>query len=269
LSLFFRSGERLAITLRPNSPADRPGYDGWKEFSHRHQLPVQFEVGLKNDFKSLVGSAPFLITTSINEGFGFSFLEGWTAGKSVWGRGLPDILRDFKAHGIRLDHLYNSLEIPLDWVDAKILRQKFMQALQDACRKFNHPVDQRHFAKAFHRITAGEWIDFGLLEEDSQSAVLRRVLDDRQAREVLIQRNAYLKNPGRIENEAGLIRHNRERILALFNRRTYTRRLKRVYTEVIAKEVQQTIDKENLLNSFLHPRGFSLLKWSQPHGRAQ
>ena len=61
---------------------------------------VAFAVGVDTHFSALVHAAPFLITTSITEGFGFSFLEPWTAGRSIWGRRLKEICTDFAAHGI-------------------------------------------------------------------------------------------------------------------------------------------------------------------------
>ena len=77
-----------------------------------------FEAGLTNDFESLVLSSEFIITTSITEGFGFSFLEPWTAKKMLWGRKLPDICEDFEKNGVQLDHLYTTLNIPIGWTSA-------------------------------------------------------------------------------------------------------------------------------------------------------
>ena len=91
LSLFFEQNETLAVTLPPNSPADIQSYEGWKAFTKEKNLNVIFEAGLKHDFSELVMSSKFFITTSITEGFGFSFLEPWTAHKPLLGRKLPDI----------------------------------------------------------------------------------------------------------------------------------------------------------------------------------
>jgi len=96
LSLFFQNNETLTITLPPNSISDINSYAGWKNFVKKNNLDVEFEAGLKNDFSQLVLSAKFIITTSITEGFGFAFLEPWTAKKNLWGRKLPDICHDFE-----------------------------------------------------------------------------------------------------------------------------------------------------------------------------
>ena len=74
LSLFFIHRQTLAVTLPPNSPADIRSYDGWKAFVKDYNLNLDFDRGLHCDFAALVLSADFLITSSITEGFGFSFL---------------------------------------------------------------------------------------------------------------------------------------------------------------------------------------------------
>ena len=98
LSLFFEN-HTLSITLPPNSPSDMIIYNGWKRFVSKNNLHVEFEAGLKNDFNVLVSSSDFFLTTSIMEGFGFSFLEPWTASKMLWGRAIPEICNDFINNG--------------------------------------------------------------------------------------------------------------------------------------------------------------------------
>ncbi len=105
LSLFFTNDETLVITLPPNSPVDIKSYEQWKAFVEEKYLDIIFEAGLTHEFSDLVLAANFLITTSITEGFGFSFLEPWTAEKFLWGRRLPQICQDFEKNGVRLDHL--------------------------------------------------------------------------------------------------------------------------------------------------------------------
>ena len=43
VSLFFRQGDRLAVTLPPNSPADQEGYATWKAFVQEYHLPVSHQ----------------------------------------------------------------------------------------------------------------------------------------------------------------------------------------------------------------------------------
>jgi hypothetical protein len=80
LSLFLRNGQRLDVSQPPNSPQDIASYWAWKRYVKEKRLNVNFDVGQKIDFFTLVGTAASMVTTSIAEGFGFSFLEPWTAG---------------------------------------------------------------------------------------------------------------------------------------------------------------------------------------------
>ncbi len=115
--MFLKDDQTLAITLPPHSPADMPSYAPGSALSPTIDSSIAFEVGQHHDFSELVGAARSLITTSINEGFGFSFLEPWTAHKLLWGRKLPDICHDFEENDIDLGHLYTQLSIPLKWID--------------------------------------------------------------------------------------------------------------------------------------------------------
>ena len=93
LSLFLKQGQNLVITLPPNSPADIKSYRAWKAFAQEQDINVGFDQGLNKEFEDLVLSAESLITTSISEGVGFSFLEPWLFGKLLWVRRLSDICR--------------------------------------------------------------------------------------------------------------------------------------------------------------------------------
>ncbi|MEZ4549038.1 MAG: hypothetical protein R2860_11810 [Desulfobacterales bacterium] len=81
--LFFPDDRLLAVTLSPNSDQDRLAYQSWKDFSVRNQLRVLFDASRHYPFPDLVSSMEQMITTSISEGFGFSFLEPWIAGKNL------------------------------------------------------------------------------------------------------------------------------------------------------------------------------------------
>ena len=61
----------------------------------------------------MVASAQAIVSTSVAEGFGLGFLEPWVF-ESLCGRNLPEITGDFSQHGVRLDNLYDRLELNLD-----------------------------------------------------------------------------------------------------------------------------------------------------------
>lgn len=266
LALYARPPAQLAITLPPNSPRDIPSYHAWRKLAGAHDLPVLFEVGLGCDFRQLVASCRWVLTTSITEGFGFTFLEPWTAGKALWGRTLPDICRDFAEHGIRLDHLYTRLLVPLAWMDAPLLREKWRRAQRQTHQLYGVAPAAEEIQAGWERITVDGLIDFGLLSEPFQQAVIERILNDTEAFDTIGQINPFLQSPGPPAKNAALIEHNRAMVTKGYAPGQCGHRLLDIYANVLAHPVRHTIDKTVLLNFFLTPERFSLLKWSRYDG---
>ncbi len=261
-SLFFNHGQRLAITLPPNSAADIRSYNSWKTFVRDHNLPVAFDRGLKNDFETNVMSADSLITTSITEGFGFSFLEPWVFGKLLWGRKLPGVCKDFETKGIQLQHLYDKLLVPVDWIDLRQYRQNWTHCVLKACERLNCPRDHVFIRNAFDANTQDGVIDFGLLDEGSQKRVISKLVADAKFSEMLVRLNPFLANPGEVSDRNSLIRDNRDAVERNYNQKQYGQKMREVYDLVGKTEIKQRIDKNVLAEAFLNLEEFSLLKWS-------
>lgn len=262
LALYVRPPGQLMITLPPNSPRDVGAYDAWKKLVKSRDLSVVFEAGLRHDFQKLVDDCRYVLTTSITEGFGFTFLEPWTAGKALWGRLLPDISRDFEKRNIRLSHLYTRLLIPVTWLDHHLLRKKWCRALRNAHERFDLAATKNDIESGWERIARDGLIDFGLLSEPFQQAVIEKVLADTDAFATLARINPFLKAPGPPEERETLITHNKAMVQQGFAPQQYGRRLLDIYTKVTAHSVQHAIDKRTLINFFLTPERFSMLKWS-------
>ncbi|MBW1724080.1 MAG: hypothetical protein JRJ33_01625 [Deltaproteobacteria bacterium] len=262
LSLFFTNDETLAITLPPNSPADIKSHERWKAFVDEKHLDIIFEAGLTHEFPDLVLSANFLITTSITEGFGFSFLEPWTAEKLLWGRRLPQICQDFEKNGIQLDHLYSRLNVPVEWIGKERLFKTWKLCVQRAGSMFDLAIDETAIKNAFEKTTDKDIIDFGLLDESFQKTVISKVLSDSANRDALIHLNPYLSNPGDVSNRDALIQNNLKAVKRHYNQTRYRKNLLDIYTRVIRDNVHQKIDKKILLSEFFTLDNFSLLKWS-------
>lgn len=261
LSLFFKNKTPLLITLPPNSPADIKSYEDWKGYVYKNNLNVVFEAGLTRKYSELVLSADFLITTSISEGFGFSFLEPWAAHKVLWGRMLPDICQDFEKNSIRLDHLYTKLEVPMDWIDQQKLWKAWNDGIQTARNAFRMSMDEISVKNAFKRIIAGKTFDYGLLNESFQKQILSNLLSDSANRNLMLHLNPFLTNPGDILNKDDIIKHNMKAILHHYNPHKYADTMMAIYTKVIKINVRQEINKQKLLGEFVIPDNFSLLKW--------
>jgi hypothetical protein len=262
LSLFLGDQVRLSITLPPNSEADIRSYNDWKAFVKEQQLKVDFDRGLNVDFISNVTSAISLLTTSITEGFGFSFLEPWLFGKVLWGRKLPDICNDFENNGIQLQHLYSRLLVPVDWIGLQQYRKKWMDSVRFACKLLNHHIDGESIQHSFDSITRDGNIDFGLLNEGSQKNVLSALLEDQKKYDRLLRLNPFLSNPGQVQNGHDLIRHNQKAIRDSYGQEEYSRTLRTIYDRVASTTVRQKLDKQSLVSAFMDLENFSLLKWS-------
>jgi len=261
ISLFFENDATLVITLPPNSPADMQSYKDWIAFSADHQLSVEFDAGLNRPFEAIVNSARYLLTTSITEGFGFSFLEPWLFGKCVCGRKLPDICRDFEANGVRLDHMYTQLNVPINWVGSEGFFNLWKRAIQNACRSFDIHIDEDRIQNTYNFITADGTIDFGLLNEDYQRKVILRLLSDKAHFQNLLKLNPSLLKIGRVRNEKEIVDANRSAVIRNYNMSLYRQKLLTTYAAVKTHRVRQQIDKKILLAEFLDLTKFSLLKW--------
>ena len=266
LSLFMKPGQSVEITLPPNSAVDIKSYRGWKNFVRDHGFNLKFDRGLSHDFESLVLSAGFLISTSITEGFGFSFLEPWLFGKLLWGRKIVDICRDFENNGIRLEHLYAGLYVPIDWIGLEQFRDQWHDCALKACSLFNFSIENARLRDAFDYITSDGLIDFGLLDESSQKRVILHSSSPGKDSAELIRINPFLAAPGMVSGKNELIEHNKQAILKKYSLDSYRNNLLNVYRKVSTAPVKQEIDKTVLVSSFLNPEKFSLLKWGEDSG---
>jgi len=266
LSLFFENGIQLGFTLPPNSPADRRSYLDWKRFVRDRQLPVHFEMSLRQDFFTLMACARFLITTSVTEGFGFSFLEPWLYDNLIWGRKLADICHDFEENGIRLDHLYERLRVPLGWIDRNAFHDRWLKCVRLNARTFGCRLEERSLEAAFSKITADRCIDFALLDEIRQREIIAGLISRPRRRHGLLDLNPFLEHPGRIEARDELIRGNKLAVMEKYPVAQYGERLLGVYRSVRSRAVRHRIDKHLLLKAFFDPERFSLLKWGAYDG---
>jgi hypothetical protein len=266
LSLFFQENETLVITLPPNSPADITAYDDWKRFVRANKMNVLFEAGLDRDFDQLVQNARFILTTSIAEGFGFSFLTPWLKGKLLWGRKLGDICCDFEEKGLVLDHLYLKLVVPLGWLPVDTLYSRWKKCMRRAASCYGLSIDDKRIDAAFASVTMDNQIDYGLLDESYQKEIIFRVMTDTSAANTLIQMNPFLEHPGQTGDADHRIKINCKAVAAHYNKTVYQGTLTKIYNRVLGIKVAHHLSSAPLLRYFLRPENFGLLKWC-PYAR--
>ncbi|MCF8015738.1 MAG: glycosyltransferase, partial [Chromatiaceae bacterium] len=221
--------DRFATTQAPQNPLEQPIYQRWAALVDELELPVDLELGANNgDFGALLASSHALMTTSVAEGFGLAFLEPWLIGRPLAGRDLPEITADFRADGLDLSGLYRRLPIPLDWLDTAALRRRLDQALAAAASAYGREREADDLERAWRAAVDEEGrVDYGRLDEDAQTQVLRHVRADPAASSALDATSPPLTA------DAELIARNQAVVEREYLIDGYRRRLEAIYQSLL------------------------------------
>ena len=267
LSMLLPAELPLRVTLPPNSPADFTPYRYWQKQVRHYGLNVEFESGIKHEFQQLYRSARFILTTSIMEGFGFSFLEPWLSGKMVWGRLLPAICAGFIKEGIDLSHLYLHIMVPTEWAGRSDLCLSIRQTMESSYAAYGLCVPSSKIEKALTHIEQQDCIDFGTLSEFFQTRILDSMNNNPQAIDRLVKLNPFLADIGVKPVKQQIISQNAAIIGSRVSKGRYTQRLNHLYQKMVQTKVRHRIDKHRLLLLFLETDLHNLLKWGQFDGQ--
>lgn len=244
-----------ATTLAPANPQARPVYERWVAFAKENSIRVCFGLGEREGvtFPAVMNAATRIMTTSVAEGFGLAFLEPYLFGKELVGRDLPDISKDFKDDGVRLDALYDRLLVPLDWVAETVFRERVGTAMQTALKAYGRSCTDDLVARACAASIVEGRVDFGRLDEHMQERVIRKVLEG-GASEV--------QAAGAAEPPADCVSRNAEVIKQHYSLEQYGERLSQIYKQVEASspEPLSAHNPDALLDVFLEPERFFLLR---------
>ncbi|HCM28445.1 MAG: hypothetical protein A2Z99_09135 [Treponema sp. GWB1_62_6] len=259
LSLFIPAGRTIAVTLPPNAARDEEPYLRWLQLAKRLGLPVEFGVGERESLPDLLGSSICAVSTSVKEGFGFSYLEPWTAGRAVIGRRLGYVCSDFEREGVRFEDSYESIDVPLAYLPAPLLRRKLEQALVDAYRSFGMTAPSYTLKMLTDDLFSRDVFDFGRLDEELQADIIETVALNDAAREDIVEANPFLGMLSYWVPNEPLIEKNRQRILASYSEEASLARLRDTYRKVSENPVRHHLSKSILLELFLDPLRLSLV----------
>jgi hypothetical protein len=136
LAALYADRAEWLVTLPPQNPVEQDEYHHWLNINADCGLPVVFGAGLTVPFEEIMYGSDLIVTTSIREGFGMAFLEPWLYDKTVTGRNLPSVTRDFTDAGIVFPHLYDRLAVPAgtgsaDFPDLPLAER--MECIRNAC----------------------------------------------------------------------------------------------------------------------------------------
>jgi len=245
----------FGITLAPESRGEVERYRRWKTFAHEQSLPVEFEMGLSHDFATLVQQSRALVTTSVAEGFGLAFLEPWMAGRPLIGRDLPDITAGFKESGLVLDHMYDELTVPQNWVNMDRLRGAVRASMTGAYEAFGRKTTPGDIEHAIHAACPKDRIAFGRLDEALQEEVIVRAAQEGP--------DALAPSfPGSINPMDEKMETNRAVVKEKYGLSQYRERLLALYQRVyeMRDDLSGFVPAAQVLDQFLSPERFCLLR---------
>jgi glycosyltransferase involved in cell wall biosynthesis len=183
LAAMAEDSPQLLITLDANSEPERPYAEAVKELfrKEKYAAVVGFGhelVGSAFSFDDLLLASDVVVSTSLLEGFGFTFLEGANRGRPLVGRNLNDVTSDFVDAGFPATALYDEFLVPIDGQTRKEMINKGQRFAQEQGRllRLNHSTVDR-FSKEVEAIFSNTAVDFGFLELSQQihlAGLLRR-----------------------------------------------------------------------------------------------
>ncbi|MDR1099662.1 MAG: glycosyltransferase family 1 protein [Treponema sp.] len=258
LSLYIPPNRSVAITLPP-AEKDSRAYRRWMGLASELELPMEFALGKDFSLEYLLGSAVCALSTSIKEGFGFSFLEPWTAGRGLVGRRIDYVCKDFESAGVNFDSLYSEIKIPLEYVSLVMLRNKMESAIRRVYRAFGLEVPVHIMRLMTEELGSRDTLDFGRLDEEFQESIIRTLCNNRTAFRDVAALNPFLGGLADWREDEALIKSNRQIIREYYGRERISKILMDTYRAVMDHPVVHKISKPVLLDLYLNPLRFSLV----------
>ncbi len=172
---------QLLITLDANSEPERSYAEAVKNLIRRqnHAAVVGFGhelVGSTFGFDDLLLASDVVVTTSLMEGFGFTFLEGTNRGRPLVGRNLREVTADFIEAGFPEASLYDHFMVPV----GREIREQMVVRGRRYARKQGHLLGLKdatidRFGAEVETIFADDVVDFGFLDLKQQLDVALRL----------------------------------------------------------------------------------------------
>ncbi len=248
----------FALTLPATSEAEVPAFQQFQELAQRLELRVLFDVGLNEgiSFEENLAAASCIITTSVAEGFGLVFLEAWLHQRPLIGRNLPEITADFADRNVKLDHLGESVQIPIDWIEADRFVAQVLTLQSEVSAGYGQAMPASTESTIRERIASGQ-VDFAALPTARQAIGFERVATDGHSAEILFDLNPWMRDS--VDRDPGhwqpLIASNEAAVRSGFSLGASARDIQRVYQALLDTPADQPVaampSPENILNAFL------------------
>ena len=273
----------FGITLEPNNVVDMPSYHFWESLVAEIHAPIEFNIADSRGFEAALAMTDFFISTSVQEGFGFTFLEPWTVKKCVAGRLIPHLWKDFTEAGVKMEWFYTGIPIPVDEIDMDSFCHCWLTEARDRFNRFAAVLKHQKLYQAAERVRRDAEkledcftelygsryeVDFGRLDLKNQARVIRRAAASPQFAEGI--RNSVpqlLACPfsSCTATDMAMVEHNHQQVYKIYGNKQYQQRMQNIY-ESIMKYVEKErmpvggcLDKEVLLQAFLDPANIFLV----------
>jgi hypothetical protein len=256
LAAIAEDSPQLLITLDANSEPERPYAEAVKHLfrKERHAAVVGFGhelVGSGSSFDDLLLASDVVVSTSLLEGFGFTFLEGANQGRPLVGRNLRDVTSDFVDTGFPVTDLYEEFLVPVDGQSRKKMVSKGQRFAQEQGRllRLKHSTIER-FSEEVKAIFSNSAVDFGFLEL-GQQIHLARLLQGESLPGELKSLNSKAVEPAKFPPDFP------ERVEEHFGLESHAARLTATFEHLFDQENQEEKIgnvSDRLLDLYFHPR---------------
>lgn len=256
LSLFARPGASVGVTLPPTTAKDLPFYDSWRAVAAELEAPIAFGIGLERTLDEAYAEAGAVLTTSVKEGFGLSYLEAAARSRATLGRRLSRVVSDFEASGVSFPALYERIAVPSALFDEDGFLRRVRAVVERAASLFGRAERGAELGRAVAESVLGASAagpDFGRLDEEAQREVLRSLASERRARAQFIAANPFIDG---WDEEADRLEPPSPERLAPWSEAAYGERLAASYGAALAGEGSPSPAKDRLLDRYLLPEYF-------------
>jgi len=177
-------------------------------------------------------------------------------GRPLLGRNLPQITTDFVDVGLDLGHLYDSLNIPVDWIDLDRLQTELTATLRQTYQQYSLDLPETSISETIENLTRGDVIDFGRLGERFQEEIILRIIGDPVCAEALSPQRLAQSLSDEVVDGNGAVARER------FSLNEYGLRLMDCYSRLVAAETSSLkwADSTLVLEQFLNPESFNFLR---------
>jgi glycosyltransferase involved in cell wall biosynthesis len=267
LSLFLPDGLRIGLTLPPSSAKDMPYYEGWRGLAAFLKAPFDFELGLAASLDDNYARAAAVLTSSVKEGFGLSFLEPLARSKvraealPVLGRRIDYVCADFEERGLAFPALYGAISVPGGLYDEAAMAER-AQAAGLRCREAYGLAATASSLDGELAALFAPGTDFGRLDEVAQTQVILAIAGRPSCRDDMLAANPFLERWRRAEGPAAeaAVRRPSAELLSQWSEASYGSALRAAYEGLLeAREGGAALDppdKAALLDLYLMGNSF-------------